>query len=657
MQAFRRLTAALVVGVMLVMSVVPVLSQDADTQTPVLILPVDQAQFLPGSIFDMRVEVHADELPADFAITIDGQPAIDFFGVTEAESDSYTFGDEDDPTPSQATILRQITFDEPGEYSVEVTVDGNVTSATYVVREPAATREAQNVILFIVDGGSSAVYTATRLISRGMTEGRYNDVLTWDGFEEVGLMHTSGLDSIITDSANSASAYNTGHKSAVNATGVYPDTSVDPFDDPQVETLAQLLKRTLGMSIGIVTTAEFVDATPAAVWAHSRARNNTTRAAYAVELLDLQPEVVLGGGSLYLLPQTIEGSRRADDIDLVTDYEAAGYTIVTTASEMEAAGTPERLAGFFHPGNMDVWLDRNVYTENLGDFTDQPGLPEMTVKALEVLSQNPNGFYLEVEAASTDKALHPMDFERGIADTIEMDRAVAATMDYLEQNGMLENTLIIVTSDHSQAYDVYGTVNTTVFNAGTTDAERRDAIGVYADAGFPTYEDTDGDFYPDNWDTEITLAQGKVDHPDFTEDFQVSPVYRTPAIAGDDGVYTPNPEDDPNGILLTGNLPTGASTSVHTLQDVPVFATGPGAGPAGRVIDNIEIFFIMANALGLDPRNAPMMDDMSIMNDNMDMDMNDNMDMDMNDNMDMDMNDNMDMDMNDNMDMDMNDNS
>ena len=64
------------------------------------------------------------------------------------------------------------------------------------------------------------------------------------------------------------------------------------------------------------------------------------------------------------------------------------------------------------------------------------------------------------------------------------------------------------------------------------DAARRNAIQIYGDAGFPTYEDADGDFFPDSWDVSVTLAGVVNNHPDYTEDFQVSPTPRVPAVAG-----------------------------------------------------------------------------------------------------------------------------
>ena len=105
-----------------------------------------------------------------------------------------------------------------------------------------------------------------------MTNGKYNDLLAMEKLAHNAVITTSGYDSLVTDSANSASAYATGHKSVVNAMGVYEDSTKDPLDDPKVENVSEILKRTRGMSIGLVTQAESTDATPAAMVGHTRRR-------------------------------------------------------------------------------------------------------------------------------------------------------------------------------------------------------------------------------------------------------------------------------------------------------------------------------------------------------------------------------------------------
>ncbi|MCI0711206.1 MAG: alkaline phosphatase [Chloroflexi bacterium] len=599
---FARLMTGILVAVIALSMFLPGVSVEAQGDAPpVLILPIDNADFLPGALFDFRVEVHADALPDDFAVTVNGVAPADFFSV-EGTEESWEFGSEDAPTPAQSVIWRGVNLPAAGDYTVEVTAGGETHTAVWAAREPQA-GTAKNVILFIADGGNLPFFTATRLVSRGMVDGYYNDRLSWETFEEIGHLSTSGIDSIITDSANSASAFNTGHKTATNATGVYPDTSPDTLDDPRTETFAELVKRTRGMSVGIVTTADWSDATPAAVFGHGRDRSAGNRAAYVAQVLDggWLPEVIMGGGAGYMLPNTADGSRRSDDRDMYTEYEAAGYTVATNATEMNdalAAGV-ERLIGIFRPGDMNVWLDRNVYTDNLGDFTDQPGLVDMTIAALSILSTNENGFYLEVEAASVDKQLHPLDFDRALADAIEFDRAIAAAAEWAAANS--PDTLIVVTADHAHGFDVWGTVDVEEFNAAQDDIARRDAIGIYNNAGFPTYVDEDGDFYPDNWNPSVTLAMGVNNIPGFTENYQVSEVPRVPAVTTDDGLGVDNPEDDPNGITLNSNLPPSSTNGGHTMQDVPVYATGPGSAYFGRAQENVEVFFGMAAAIGLDP--------------------------------------------------------
>lgn len=83
---------------------------------------------------------------------------------------------------------------------------------------------------------------------------------------------THSLDSFITDSANSATALYTGHKSTVNCLGVYADSSASPADDPKIASIAELYQEIIGGGVGIVSTAFIADATPAALTAHTRNR-------------------------------------------------------------------------------------------------------------------------------------------------------------------------------------------------------------------------------------------------------------------------------------------------------------------------------------------------------------------------------------------------
>lgn len=596
------------VGLLLIVfGLLPLNARAQSEAPPVLILPVDGALFLPGVQFDFRVEVHADAMPEDFTVTVNGEDASTFFEA-DPVAESWEFGNEAAPLLSQSVVWRGLVAPVPGEYSIEVVAGGGSHTATWTVRAPEASAGARNIILFVADGGNIPLLSAARLVSRGQVNGIYGgDPMAYELFDEIGLSRVSALDSIITDSAAGASAWQTGHKTAVGSTGVYPDTSPDPFDDPRLETFAELLRRTRGMSIGIATNSELVDATSASLYGHARDRERSTRALMLSSILEsgLNIDVMLGGGGRYFLPQAAAGSRRPDERDMFDEFEAQGYALVTNKAELDALlngeTQPERVLGVFHCCYMDAWLDRNVYVENVEEFPDQPGLVDSTLAALALLNRNPNGFFLQVENDYVDSGLHVMDFERTVADAIEFERAVAAAHAWAQENA--PDTLIIVTADHGFGFDVYGTVDVAAFNAAETDFDRRSAINVDEDAGVPAYTDADGDYYPDGWDVERTLAFSFGAFPTHTENYQVSPEERTPAIATneDESEYIDNPDDDPNGITLTGNLPPDASDSVHSMTDVPLFAHGPGSDFFGRVIDNRDFFFGMARAIGLDP--------------------------------------------------------
>src|SRR5262245_6759941 len=221
------------------------------------IYPVDRADILAASRFHLRVEIEGVTAKRNATWPVDctdhaaalGRPA--------------EFAAKEKGVDASALILRGVTLTKAGRYTV-VASDGKVTrTVTWDVFDTAP-RTARNVILFIGDGMSVAHRTAARILSKGIAEGKYHGRLAMDALPRMALLGTAGVDSIITDSANSASAYTTGHKSSVNALGVYADRTPDTLDDPQVETITSLAKRRLGMAVGVVANNEVEDATPAA---------------------------------------------------------------------------------------------------------------------------------------------------------------------------------------------------------------------------------------------------------------------------------------------------------------------------------------------------------------------------------------------------------
>jgi alkaline phosphatase len=192
----------------------------------ITVYPIDRAQILAGSRFDFKVEFDGVVESADTKVTINGT------AVSTALGRSASFVKQEAGFSASALILRDVVLAQPGRYTV---VAGDGKSSRTVTWDVYATgaRKARNVILFIGDGMSLTHRTAARILTAGISEGKYRGDLAMDTMPNMALVGTAGVDSIITDSANSASAYTTGHKSSVNALGVYADRTPDTLDDPK----------------------------------------------------------------------------------------------------------------------------------------------------------------------------------------------------------------------------------------------------------------------------------------------------------------------------------------------------------------------------------------------------------------------------------------
>lgn len=551
------------------------------------IYPIHRATLLSGQRFDLKVEFDRIVDPAKLSVTINGVDHTDFF------QRSAQLIEKEEGAEGSAVRLQDLSIAQPGKYVVEATDGNSRSSVTWEVYGTPAVRQAKNVILFVADGLSPAHRTAARVMSKGISEGKYNGRLAMDSLPYTAMVGTSGVDSIITDSANSASAYNTGHKSSVNALGVYADRSPDNFDDPKVETLAELVKRRLNMAVGVVSDAEIQDATPAAVVAHTRRR--AEKAAITEMFYNLAPEVILGGGSAYFLPQATPGSKRKDEQNFFRLFQQEkNYSIVTDRNALNRQSEDpytRRLLGLFHPGNLDGVLDREFYN-NDQKYPNQPDLTEMTAAAIRVLDRHEDGFFLMVEAAMVDKFSHPLDWERSVMDTIMFDKAVALAKQYAAVHG---DTLVLVTGDHTHGLNIVGTVD------DNKPGDLRDQIGVYAEAGYPNYVDANGDGYPDDLNVSRRLAVLFSNFPDHYETLRPKQDGTFDPAVRKGKVYVANEKykDEPGAIYREGILPRNSGSGVHTADDMILGAMGPGAERVHGFMDNTEIFRVMAEALAL----------------------------------------------------------
>ncbi|KJA26321.1 hypothetical protein HYPSUDRAFT_133133 [Hypholoma sublateritium FD-334 SS-4] len=626
------------------------------------IFPPDQTDFLAGQLFDIRLEIHAplngteasnNGVPNEtFSLCIQrGKEACSdvtkYFKISNSALEKWSFSyyedlfAKDSGTPVVVNVAskayRALSLTKPGTYTAKLTYNGGTTTvANWLVREPVTSRRAKNVLLFIGDGMTQPMITAARLIAHKSINGKYQSLMQMDQMDNLGHQMTHSVDSFITDSANSATALYTGKKSSVNALGVYADSSKNSLDDPKVETLAELFRRRRdGGALGIVSTAFIADATPAALCSHTRDRsqyasivteflNNATtvNSTLAWPTSCQMPDVLFGGGA----EQFIAGSGSPGGADYYKAFQAKGYTVVNNNTALQAAGTKAKTLGIFS-SKPAKWIDRHVLRDNLSglknspigdgsDATDQPGLKDMTLKAIDILqarTKNGQGWFMMSEAASIDKMMHVLDYDRALGELLELDDTIRASIAHLKAIGEYENTLIVVTADHGHGFDVFGGADTKYLAAQTDDRKKRGAVGTYAASGLSGYTVAEGSLpnnntivygsegpnFPVQWNPRYAFAAGFGANPDHRESYTLNTKGpRVPAVSSSSG-YVVNPTDNTDGFNVPGTIGVDEAQGVHSLQDVSVFANGPGSEAFRGVYSSVDIFFKIADALGL----------------------------------------------------------
>ena len=499
------------------------------------------ARFLPGQRFDLQATVRPDDASRSITaatFAINGKALANTVAIKTCDKDCLP------KVPSNAAIVsvRAVSMMKPGVHTFTVTAtqsDGQTVTAKgnfEVVPLLAGGQKVKNIIVMLGDGMGAAQRTAARIVAGGYAQGKVITPLAMDTFPVTGMVKTASLNSVVTDSAPGMTAYVSGNKNNNNEEGVFPDDTTDPFDNPRIEYLSEYLHRTQGKALGLVTTADVFDATPAGNAVHTSSRGAGT--GIVDQFLDERNStglaVLMGGGRKWFMPSTTPGSARGDktdyafsntdahtseivkrwgvapgqldkDRDLLADFQAAGFTYAADKTALDGidASKTDRLLGLFSHSNMNVALDkmdgrrnraRGITGRVVDDygFPDQPMLDEMTAKALGVLERKKNGFVLMVEGASIDKQAHNMDTERWMLDTIEFDRAIKLVQAFAAKRG---DTLVIVTADHecSGAALIGGSMVSDarlqeLVREGGVANIRDKVVGIYEKAGFPKYK-------------------------------------------------------------------------------------------------------------------------------------------------------------------------
>ncbi|MFQ5424809.1 MAG: alkaline phosphatase [Phycisphaerae bacterium] len=283
---------------------------------------------------------------------------------------------------------------------------------------PVAAAPPKNVILLIGDGmGFEEVRAA------GMYENGVGGTLSFEALPRQAEVTTYSASAAITDSAAAGTAIATGVK--VN-NGVI--SMAFPGDAGELWTLLEDAA-SLGRLTGLVTTTYITHATPATFGAHEPSRNNLSQIA-SDYLNQTRPTVLFGGGA-----NGITTGAAA----------AAGYTVVTSRTAMQAldTNTVTRVSGQF--GTTHLPYEWDYFTGAVNGYDTLPHLSEMAATALDILDNNPNGFFLMIEGGRIDHAGHSNNIQRNVFETIEFEHAVNVALNWATGRA---NTLILVTADH-----------------------------------------------------------------------------------------------------------------------------------------------------------------------------------------------------------------
>jgi alkaline phosphatase len=471
-----------------------------------------------------------------------------------------------------------------------------VTTAQASERRDGDGRSVRNVIYFLGDGMGRTHVTAARERYYG-ADGKLNmerlpvvgQVSTYSVERRSGQPGSADFEpNLVTDSASAATAWASGVKTYNAALGVDAKGNVVP-------TLMELAKRA-GYRTGNVSTAEITDATPAGQMSHVLARGcqgpvysasscqdtavtGTPLPTSDVRVTPVADQIARNGTADVILGGGLARFEGSDEQAL----RQQGYTVLgspasqTVATRTDLQGASGRkVFGLFNKGNLAI--EKFKRQKPTAPQAQEPSLPEMTRKAINLLSSSRNGgkgFYLQVEGALIDKRSHANDAAQTLEETKAFDNAVAAAVAFAKRD---RHTLVIVTADHECA-------GFNIIEKGTFTNAEAAAPPVNVDSGNTANNSTPsrpgGNVRDPARSAEIVNGAGSENPRNFAP-----ATFRTPDDPG--SVQDGSPEASLWLTYLSGN---------HTGADVPLFAYGPHAPQLAASIDNTDLFDIVGQAL------------------------------------------------------------
>ncbi len=485
---------------------------------------------------------------------------------------------------TQTAAQAQVGLEREGKIPQQA-MDDYYVSAAASVNERAGEDflpKAKNVILFVGDGMGVSTITAGRIYAgqkRGLDGESYR--LTMETLPYSAFSKTYSHDAQVADSASTATAMMSGVKTLSRTLGLRSGIAFGncaSVEGQSTDSIFELAEEA-GLSTGIVSTARITHATPAATYAESASRNWEDDSQVgdggckdiARQLVEWPAgdgfEVILGGGRAPFMPASLmdpetgePAGARLDDQNLTDVWTAKpGHTFIYDKAGFDETdfSSDVKVMGLFQPSHMQYELDREE------DIAGEPSLAELTTAAITRLSQDESGYVLLVEGGRVDHAHHAVNAARALGDTDALDQAVAAALEITDPS----ETLVIVTADHSHTMTIAG-----------YPVRGNPILGkvAYGPGGMARAED--GKPY-----TTLGYANGQTGCKPGAE-----------SCAREDltGVDTTDKDFHQQTLIFSGS-------ETHAGEDVPVYASGPGAELFRGTIEQNEIFHVMGRASGL----------------------------------------------------------
>jgi alkaline phosphatase len=427
----------------------------------------------------------------------------------------------------------------------------------------AAQAEVKNVILMVGDGLGIGQIDMTRYMAGGK-----DHELELMKLPNIGLMMTSSTEGV-TDSAAAGTAMATGHKVYNGAVGMNKNgAELDSVLD-----FAEVRNK----ATGIISTNTVTDATPAAFTASVKDRGMGGE--IAKQILNNDVEVVLGGGREDFMEE------EAGE-DLIAKAKKMGYQYVSDKKQLERVIPMNgKVLGLFNNSYMNYIQDRDEVD------SQEPSLLEMTTKAIDVLSEDEDGFFLMAEGARIDHASHAADVPGVVAETLDFDASVKYAVDWAKENG---DTMVVVVADHETlGFSVTEPINKEALMNIEVSPEYMAGQLVETEAGNAYKIDSIQSVFKEYADIELTEAEARDFNSNIVNEDDGSLYYQYKVGWQVGSVIA----EKYNVGVVSADIRAKSDTGGHTLNSVPIFAFGPGSKNFNGVMQNTEFSDLLFDSM------------------------------------------------------------